>query len=199
MKFSAKAAPGDFKPVPAGNHIAVLNLIADVGLQPGSGMYPDPKHQVYLRWELPNERITYTKDGQEMEGPMSIGRFYTASMGSKANLRKDLESWRTKNFTDEEAEDFDLANTLGKACMLTVVVSEKGGKSYSNVKGVGALPKGMPAPEAENPLVLYDGKASDLAKLPEWLQKKVAEQIVQESPAPQPDYDGFEDTEIPFG
>lgn len=176
MKFSAKGGGRDFKRVPSGNHIAVLNIIADVGLQPGSAMYPEPKHQVYLRWEIPAERVTYEKAGESMEGPMCIGRFYTASMSAKANLRKDVENWRAKALTDDEAEEFELRNLLGKSCMITVQEVERGGKTYSNVKSVGALPKGMPAPKAENPLVFYE-PGGDISELPERLREKIQSQI----------------------
>lgn len=178
MNFSAKGGGEDFKRVPAGTHLAVCNLVADVGVQPGSGMYPDPKHQIYVRWEIPGERTEYEKDGKKVEGPMTIGRFYTASMGSKSNLRKDLESWRNKAFTDEEAEAFDVGSILGKACLLNVVNTEKGEKTYANVKGVSGLIKGMEAPRAENPLLYYaDDDKRKYDELPKWLKDKIDGQI----------------------
>lgn len=178
MNFSAKGGGEDFKRVPAGTHLAVCNLVADVGIQPGSGMYPDPKHQIYVRWEIPGERTEYEKDGKKMEGPMTIGRFYTASMGTKSNLRKDLESWRNKAFTDEEAESFDVGSILGKACLLNVVNTEKGEKTYANVKGVSGLIKGMAAQTAENPLLYYapDDKRK-YEDLPKWLKEKIDGQL----------------------
>jgi len=178
MTFSAKGGGEDFKRVPAGTHLAVCNLVCDVGIQPGSGMYPDPKHQIYIRWEIPGERTEYEKDGKKMEGPMTIGRFYTASMGSKANLRKDLESWRNKAFTDEEAEAFDVGSILGNVFFLNAVTTEKGEKTYANVKGVSGLIKGMEAPKAENPLLLYapDHKQTYEA-LPKWLRDKIDGQL----------------------
>src|SRR5687768_6847948 len=107
MKFPAKASV-DFAAVPAGNHVAICNAVVDLGMQPGSGMYPDPKHQVYVRFELPTERVKYVKDGNEVEGPMSIGKTFTASMSEKANLRKFIESWFSKKFqNDNAASDFD--------------------------------------------------------------------------------------------
>lgn len=56
MKFPAKPS-SDFEVAPAGNHVAICNAVVDLGLQPGSKMYPDPKHQVYIRFELPLERV----------------------------------------------------------------------------------------------------------------------------------------------
>lgn len=179
LKLPVSQPSGDFKRVPAGSHIAVCNLVADMGLQPGSAVYPDPKRKLYIRFEIPAERVEYEKDGQKLEGPLAIGSFYTASMHEKATLRKHLEGWRGTKFTDAEAAAFDVASILGKACMLSVVETTRGDKTYANIAGIGKLPKGMPAPAAENPLLYYD-KTSDLAAfnaLPDWLQKKIGEQL----------------------
>ena len=145
LTYKVNAVAGDFEPVPAGSHIAVCDIVADIGLQPGSGMYPQPKNQVYIRFELPNERIQFEKDGKKQEGPQVIGKTYTASMNEKANLRHHLESWRGKAFTDEEAESFDVSAILGKPCMLTVMHTKKGEKTYANITSIGPLPKGIQA------------------------------------------------------
>lgn len=197
---------GDFKRAPAGSHIAVCNLVADCGLQPGSAQFPNPKRKIYIRFEIPAERVEYEKDGKQVEGPLTIGSFYTASMNEKATLRKHLEGWRGKAFTDDEAGEFDVAALLGKACMLSVIETEKGGKSYSNIAGIGKLPKGMPAPEAENALLYFDSESSDAEfnALPKWLREKIEQQIVPSKPAANEshagsDYaDDFRDDDIPF-
>jgi len=188
---------GDFKRAPAGSHIAVCNLVADCGLQPGSAQFPNPKRKVYIRFEIPAERVEYEKDGKQVEGPLTIGSFYTASMNEKAALRKHLEGWRGKAFTDDEAGKFDVSALLGKACMLSVVESEHGGKTYSNISGIGKLPRGMDAPEAENPLLYFDNDSSraDLDKLPKWLREKIENQITPSKPAANESHagDGFDD------
>lgn len=179
LKLPVSGGGGDFKRLPAGSHIAICNLIADLGLQPGSAAFPNPKRQVYVRFEIPAERVEWEKDGVKHEGPQVIGKSYTASMNEKANLRKHLEGWRGKNFTDAEAEDFDLASVLGKPCMLIVSESENGGKTYSNIASVGPMPKGIPAPTSENELLMYDddNDHKTFNKLPPWLQEKIEKQI----------------------
>lgn len=205
MTFPTGGTPSEFKRVPAGSHIAVCNLIADCGMQPGSALYPNPKRKLYVRFEIPTERVEYEKDGQTVEGPMTLGSFYTASMNEKATLRKHLESWRGRSFTDEEAAQFDVSSILGKACMLSVVHSESGGKVYANIASIGAMPKGIPIPKGENPLLYYDehSPAADLDKLPKWLQDKINGQIAvaaaTQEPEPMPkDAGAFEDDDIPF-
>lgn len=181
MKFAAKAS-SDFEIVPSGNHVAICNAVIDLGVQPGRGIYPDPKHEVYLRFELPTETIKYQKDGKDIEGPMSIGRTFTASMNEKANLRKFLESWFGKKFpTDAAAADFDLALVLGKKCLLNVTHTDKNGKTYANVNAATPIPRGMPADQPQHNASLYwsldmpDEKTFDA--IPKWLQEKIANRI----------------------
>ena len=185
LTYKVNAGAGDFEPVPAGSHIAVCDIVADIGLQPGSGMYPQPKNQVYIRFELPNERIQFEKDGKKQEGPQVIGKTYTASMNEKANLRHHLESWRGKAFTDEEAESFDVSAILGKPCMLTVMHTKKGEKTYANITSIGPLPKGIQAktiiPEITPVLYASSDDTASYAALPEWLRKKIDSQILVEA------------------
>ena len=81
----------DFKRLSAGTYIAVCNLVADVGLQPGSQSFPKPKRKLYIRFEVPAERVEYEKDGHTVEGPQTIGQFFGASMNGKATLRKETD------------------------------------------------------------------------------------------------------------
>ena len=211
MPLTYKTSGGgeDFKRVPPGSHIAICNCVADLGIQPGSGMYPSPKRQVFIRFEVPEERVEYEKDNKKYEGPIVIGKTYTASMNEKANLRRDLESWRGREFTDEEAENFDVSSILGKAAMLSVVETSKGDKTYSNIKSIGALPKGFKAGKAENPLLYYaPGDEDSYDKLPEWIRKKIDAQIKEDDRQVQyegNDYQmdrggdpGITDDDIPF-
>lgn len=192
---------GDFKRAPSGSHIAVCNLVADCGIQPGSQSFPNPKRKVYLRFEIPGERVEYEKNGKQVEGPLTIGSFYTASMNEKATLRKHLEGWRGKGFTDAEAGSFDISKLLGQACMLSVIESESGGKTYSNIQNIGKLPKGIPAPGAENPLLYYaEDDASGFGDLPPWLQEKINGQIKPSKPAASESHASAngDDSDIPF-
>jgi hypothetical protein len=102
------------------------------------------KRQVIIRWELCNELMT----GGDNDGkPFTVSKFYTASLHEKAGLRKDLASWRTRDFTPEELKGFNLTNILGKPCMLAVGLSEKG---KAKVTSVMAPMKGMTFPEQMN-------------------------------------------------
>lgn len=179
LTFKAKGGSGDFKTAPAGNHIAVCNLVADLGIQPGSGLYPDPKHQVILRFEFPAERVDYQdKDGKNKSGPQITYWTFTASMHEKANLRKQLEGWRGKKFSDDEAEVFDVSKLLAKACLLNLVEKVKGDKVYVNPAALSALPRGTNAPAPEMPILYYgEDDKSQFEELPQWIRDKITSQI----------------------
>lgn len=206
MSYSTGGGSGDFKNVPAGTYVAVCNLLADLGLQPGSELYPKPKCKVAIRFEVPDERIDYEVDGQKREGPMTLTKTFTASMNAKSSLRRFLEAWRGCAFTDAEAEAFDIHTLLGVPAMLTVVeYRNKKGEMRTAIGGASRLMKGMRAPKAENPLLYYmpGDDVSQLTKLPKWIQDAIANQVKPEppetdtSPAPQPEVP-FVDDDIPF-
>ena len=180
--YSAKGGK-EFAKVPAGTHMAVCTLVADVGLQPGSPKFPDPKVRIFLRFEIPSERITYEKDGVEHEGPAVIYHNWNASMNPKATMRKHIESWRGSKFTDADAEQFDVRKLLGQTCLVQVVHTEDG--QYANVANIMAPPKGTPKVKAEGTLVYY-GPDDDTQydALPAFLCKKVDEQLGEATATP---------------
>jgi hypothetical protein len=153
---------GDFKPVPPGNHRGVCSMVVDLGRQRiQSQMYGESiKHQVYIAWELPDEILTWTdKEGVERTGPMRIGKTYTLSTHENANLRRDLESWRSKPFTEEEAEAFDVSALAGVPALINVGHKVGGnGKTYANVVAVTPLPKGMEKPSTADGALVYDAE-----------------------------------------
>lgn len=182
---------GDFKPVPPGNHRGICSMVVDLGNQlVQSQMYGDKvKHQVYLAWELPDEPINWTdKDGNERTGPMRIGKTYTLSTHENANLRRDLESWRGKPFSEVEAEAFDVAKLAGQPALINVAHKTNNGKTYANVVAVTPMPKGMERPAANDGVLVYDADSvASFDQLPEWLQKKIQSQVVQKEDDPPED------------
>lgn len=139
--YITETTGGNFTPTPEGQHIMVCARIVDLGTQPGSGMYPAPKRKIRIFWELPEERMTFQNgDGQETEGPVLHSEQYTVSFHEKANLRKHLESWRGKAFTDEDfagpPNGFHLSKLLGIPALGQVVHEHKDGKTYANLNSI---------------------------------------------------------------
>lgn len=183
MSYSAGGG-GNFKQLPAGTYIAVCNMLADLGLQPGSKAFPDPKHKVAIRFEIPAERVEYEFDGVKKEGPMAITKTFTASMNKKANLRKFLEGWRGQAFTDAEAGNFDIRKLLGQPALLTVQkYTKQDGDKGTAIGSAARLMKGMAAPKAENELLYYmpPDDEGQFNKLPGWVQDAINGQVREES------------------
>tara|TARA_R110000868_G_scaffold163731_1_gene396054 strand:- start:895 stop:1512 length:618 start_codon:yes stop_codon:yes gene_type:complete len=150
MKISENGGGKEFPKIPVGTHVARCIRVIDIGTQ--EGQYQGEKtraHKVVIGWELPDELIP---DGDYQGQPFFISEFYTASLNEKAKLRGHLANWRGRDFTPEELSGFDLANVLGKPCMISVVLSESG---KTKVGGVMALPKGMQVPPQANPTVHF--------------------------------------------
>lgn len=196
---------GDFSPVPQGTHIAICNMVVDLGKQRKEWQGQERiRPEIWIRWELPNERLEWDdKDGIHREGPRVIGQTYTLALNDRANLRRDLEGWRGKAFTAEELRAFDVSKLLGVPCQITVTHAERNGKTYANVTTVTGFPKGLPKPErTECEAVLYDSdNLSAWDKLPEWLQKKIDAQVKDEPKPQNGGGNGFADElddDIPF-
>jgi len=86
-----------------------------------------------------------------------IDREFTLSMHEKANLRKFVEGILGVTFLDEEANIFDIAELMGKTCLLNVVHKKAtNGNTYANIQSASPLPKGMTAPAAFNRPILLD-------------------------------------------
>jgi hypothetical protein len=174
---------GDFTPVPPGTHLAVCDQVVDLGKQLiKSQMYGESvKHQVYIRWQIPEERVEWEVNGEKKAGPAVIGKTYTLSLGEKANLRKDLQAWRSKPFSPDELRGFDIGKLLGVAATITVTHTEKDGRTYANVASIGGIPKGMTKPIPEGELILYDNENMEtFERLSKRMQEKVKAQIIEE-------------------
>lgn len=135
---------GNYTPTPSGQHVMVCTRIVDLGTQPGSAMYPAPKHKVRIFWELPEERVTYTDgDGNEKEGPVLHSEQYTASFNEKANLRKHLESWRGKPFDERDfsgpPDGFHMSKLIGVPALGQIVHETRDGKTYANLSSIMSL------------------------------------------------------------
>lgn len=139
--YITESTGGNYTPTPEGQHIMVCSRIVDLGTQPGSGLYPAPKRKLRIFWELPEERITYTDgDGNEHEGPVLHSEQYTVSFHEKANLRKALESWRGKAFSESDfagpPDGFHLKKLLGIPALGQIVHEHKDGTTYANLNSI---------------------------------------------------------------
>ena len=70
------------------------------------------------------------------EKPFLVMKRYTASLHEKATLRKDIETWRGRDLTPEEIEEFDLEDLIGDNCQLVIAHRESKGKTYANIQTI---------------------------------------------------------------
>lgn len=142
----------NFTPCPAGTYLARCCRVIDMGTQTVEYQgEAKPAHKVLITFEV-IDPDTFTEDGK----PYTVSKRYTASLHEKAALRRDLETWRGAKFTDAELQRFDLASILGKPVLLSVVHSEKDGRTFANVAGLVKPPKGMAGAEPSEPLLHFD-------------------------------------------
>lgn len=198
---------GDFKPIPEGTYVAVCVRLIDLGTQITTFKGVDKlQRKVLIAWEVPDEIVEF--DGEKR--PALIMQRYTASLADKANLRKHLEAWRGRRFTEDELRGFDLFNVLGKGCQIQVLHSEDG--AYANIAAIMALPKGLPAPVPFHPLINFSLDKGEFSEsLYDSLSDKLKQQIAQSpeykeavglaparSDQPSESFHGDMDDEIPF-
>jgi len=176
----AKADNDNFEKAPTGTIQAVCTFVHDIGLQAGEYQgKPNLAHKVIVSWELA-EKMT---QGEFAGKPFMVSKYYTLSLSEKANLRKDLENWRGKGFSQDELNGFDVESIKGSNCLLSITETENGKRKVS---GVAALPKGMA------PIAPTQTEPSD--KFMEWIQRE-RDKAVQPKSAPGAQVD---DTDLPF-
>ena len=134
MSIIAKRPESNYTPAPEGLHHAVCVDVIDLGiLQTNWG----DKHKVRVVFQIEDEN-------QETGRRFEVRKQYNLSLHEKATLRKDLEAWRGRKFTDEELRGFDLEKLLGANCQIQVVqdISEDG-SIFANVQAVVPAPKNV--------------------------------------------------------
>lgn len=168
MKIKDRLKP-KAPPVNPGVYISVCVGVVDLGEQ-YSEKFKKYSNDVKIIWELSGETVEV--DGEQK--PRQLSRDFTVSDSKKSKLRQFLSSWNGKQYADEEFRELDIFDQLGKACQLSVVLSESG--EYANVDAVMGLPKGIPSPSPVSPLVRWDMDQWDdklFQTLPDWMQEKL--------------------------
>lgn len=154
-----------------GVYTAVSQLIIDLGLQV-SEKFDKTQRKFMMVWVILGEEVEL--NGQKQ--PRTISKEYSFSLNEKSTLRKDLQAWRGKAFTEEELQGFNLLNILNKACQLQILLEEKNGKKYNNIASIMALPKGTQI-EALEEVYHFDLENQETwlnwGKIPNWIREKI--------------------------
>ena len=175
MAIYAESAPAaNHTPAPEGTHCARCVSMVDLGTQKNTFDPSKPdRRMVRISFELADE---LREDGK----PFLVSQKFALSMHEKSSLRKQLQSWRGKPFTEEQAKRFDISVLLGIPCLLNVIHSTKeGGKTYANIASLSPLVKGMSAPAQVTPTLEFSLEAGDFDQLvyeslPDFLKEEIA-------------------------
>ena len=181
MAITAKASSNvERELIPAGNYVARCYKLVEIGTVPTEYLGVEKmSHKVRFGWELPTELKVFNPEKGEQ--PLVIDKEYTLSLADKANLRKDLKSWRGKDFTPTEAEGLDIEKLLGVPCMLNIIHiqgKKDATKTYEAIGSISPMPKGMICPAQINPTFVFnfDGYNDETFKsLPEFIRKQIVE------------------------
>ena len=172
---SDKGTGTHFEIIPEDTYTAICCEVIDLGLQENK-TYDKVQPKVLIGWELPELQVEINGDMK----PRIFTKQYTNSLNDKATLRKDLVAWRGKQFTEEELKGFDVSKLLGVPCLLQIVHSKSGDRTYANLGGITKLPKGMPQPTPQTDKIRFDIDESPLSmieELPSWIQDIIKESI----------------------
>jgi len=157
----------EFKNAPPGSHLGRLYKIVDLGTQQGEweGKATYARKMIFY-FELhgdDDKGLPLTNDDGK---PLIVTKYYNASLGEKATLRKHLQTWLNLDFS-KMPEGFKVENILGKFAMINVTTYQKDGKTRASVEGLSAVPAivvkhGLP--EGINDISMFDLKQFDSAK-----------------------------------
>lgn len=136
MGLIVKDGGKTFIPAPEGQHAAVCVDIIDLGMVETTWQGKQKKsHKCRVVFEI-DER---TPEGQRF----TVREQFTASLNEKAALRKFMESWRGRPFTEDELKGFDLEALWSAPALIQVVHKARGEKTYANISSIMKLPKGV--------------------------------------------------------
>ena len=165
MAITATAG-AKYEVCPAGSFAAVCCDVVDMGIIKTTYSGKEKKqHKIRIGWQVDDKRAD--------DKPFIVWKRYTLSLHEKSALRKDLEPWRGRPFTEDELQGFDVETVIGAPCMISVVQAAAGGNIYANVSGIMRLPKGMTAPAIDSSYVRVqdrpkEGDEADAGPEPEW-------------------------------
>lgn len=177
MSMIAKDNGGmSIPPLEDGVYIAICSGLIDLGIQKNTfNEEGRPSRKMIIQWTILGETIDI--NGEQL--PRTMHKQYGFSIGSKSNLRKDLEAWRGRAFTDEELNGFDLKNILNVPCQMQIITKERVGKSdVNNISGIMSLPKGNNIDKLnEEDLIFFDIEDSstykNFEKVSKWIQEVI--------------------------
>jgi hypothetical protein len=128
---------GDFELCPPGPQRLVCVDVIKNGWHKSSFSGEDPK------WQMKITVVWHSEKKMPDGRPFHVQKRYTQSAHKKATLRKDMEAWRGKSWTDEEAAAFDLDRLIGICAFANITHEEKSSGIWAEVQSIMPIPPGM--------------------------------------------------------
>ena len=131
-----------YEPHPDGQYADVCVDVIDLGERVEA--FPGTPEKLAPKVAL----VFYTGEtnsaGQPIYPTAELSRFFS----EKATLRKHLESWRGRAYTEAElTAGIKLHKLVGVGCLLNIVHKQSAkGRTYANILNITPLPKGMQPP-----------------------------------------------------
>ena len=160
---STTGGGGKREKAPAGNHLAVLVAVIDMGHQWQEPYEAGDKgywsRRAYFVWELCDEKIAGTDKNHVVAIDLTLSRRDTSKVAK----------WYKARTGQEIPDPYNPTAELGQHCMLNVVANAKG---YPKVDGLTAVPKALAGrlPAPTYPLTAVSlSQFQGGAVLPDWL------------------------------
>lgn len=161
--------------IPEGSHAARCYSVVDLGTHDETWQGKARKRRkVTLGFEFPGHTHVFAEE----EGPKPLGKLktYTNSLSEKAVLRKNLQSWRGRSFTQKELAGFDLATVAGHGAMVGIVhITKDNGDKTDVIDSIVKPPEGMAIPDKVNEPYTYsiDEHPKNWDRLSKWAQGQI--------------------------
>jgi len=192
---TARGAGGGFDPHPEGQHAMLCVDVVNLGTRVERYGDFEPK-------EVEKAALVFVSGARhDDDSLMLVTAEMTLSMFELANMRKFLESWRGKQYTEEQAEEgVPLHKVQGQPALVSIEqITTKRGRKFAKVMSISPLPKEMTSPDAA---LLEEYVRPDFY---EDKKKEYAEGVAQHResvgvsyPDQNPDDDEFDPDAIPF-
>lgn len=145
-QVTAKGGSSDsrYAPHPEGQNVSVCVDLIDLGekVESFEGNPEKVVHKVALVYRT-GEQNPETGD------PLDVAQEFTLSMHEKAKLRKHLEAWRGKGYSEDAIEQgIPLHKLVGQPALLSIAhkTSAKG-RTYGYIASISPVPKGLTVPK----------------------------------------------------
>ena len=142
-EINVKGSESKFRPHPEGQFPAVC--VDTINLGERVEQYPGKPARVVHKCAVVFLTGAENPDTGELH---DLSAEFTVSMHENAGLRKLLESWRGKSYSEDEAEKgVPLHKLVGVGALVSVEHKKSGsGRTYAKIKSISPLPKQIAKP-----------------------------------------------------